>query len=158
MRNEIYELACINGPIAILPQPSSKGYKGASGLLHTCRQIRFEVQPIFYRHTIFNLGMPREEIGKIDRLTREHIKSIGLDINLVQYLGTRVLYAANSERARLYRAMAELGKSMPNIEHLYVEVDELVKWEAHRLPHGEDFRMHTSIEHVKIHYQQSKRE
>lgn len=30
-------------------------YRGACALLHTCRQIRFELLPIFYHHTTFCL-------------------------------------------------------------------------------------------------------
>lgn len=157
IRNDIYERACLNGPITITSWRSRKGYQGASGLLHACQQIRFEVQPLFYRHTTINLGMLRGNIRKIDRFSRMPIKSISLINELVWLLVCRALYTASSDRHRQYRATRELGKLMPNIEHLYVEVNAVERWEAHRQLYEAGFRQHSGMQHVQFHYRKLKR-
>jgi hypothetical protein len=85
MRTLIYEHACLCGVIA-MPRaaisllefsepdsPHTQPHHGASALLHTCRQIRYETLPIFYNNTMFDFRLLsiRQSIDTLDALDAE---------------------------------------------------------------------------------------
>lgn len=85
IRNMIYHYIC-QDEVIILEVYGTKVKrsfpdKSASSILHTCRQIRHEVLPIYFQHAVFQL-QPRllddcmVPIARIDKNTRKAIKKI----------------------------------------------------------------------------------
>ncbi|KAH7389472.1 hypothetical protein DE146DRAFT_635192 [Phaeosphaeria sp. MPI-PUGE-AT-0046c] len=134
IRNNIYEQICAK-TIVKVPADASRGalyatsHQGASGLLHTCRQIRHELLPTFLDCTAFDLGMlPVDELQrKLDPSMRAVIKSVVLSNRTVTAMfadpGSHWIHPTKGWRWLPKRSMA-----LPSLKDVYVEVDRSNRW------------------------------
>lgn len=107
---------------------SSLPDKSPSKVLHVCRQIRYEVLPIFFQHTVFELqpkafDLSIVPIARMDPTTRNAIRNIRLDVKGKPRRPIQ-LDPNISSRDRVY------GVRVPRLEHILTQYrSEVFKYE-----------------------------
>jgi hypothetical protein len=118
VRLAIYEYLP-SGPLAIrrpvskvLPHAQNIESDSSIAILHTCRQIRKEAIPIFYR-SVF--------IGSTDTLYGSHLPAL----SAMGKASVKKTFCDISTNPILFRAWLNLGNPFPNLQHckLFVEKD-----------------------------------
>jgi hypothetical protein len=108
----------------------SQRHQGASALLHTCRQIRYEALPIFFARTTFDIGHDREwlrTLGEFGPATCKAIQSIKLEEWSSLGIGIGRFRQMNS---LVRRAKWLFSAGLPSLQQIHVSVRSYGNWRA----------------------------
>jgi hypothetical protein len=103
--------------------PHTQPHQGASGLLHTCRQIRYEALPVFYINTTIDFVWLSEyemldTLRVLDPVLRMNMRSIRLDPDVAMIMGDLLRFNKMDERVAM--AVGPIG--LPYLEKVQVEL------------------------------------